>query len=302
MVSLIRSFRAWLERHLFGDALEAISGIGSEAALWAWFDAKGPERGDFARFLGIARELRLDLLGRCEGAERYLSHGNYVFQGERLFARGVWDGAASTLLDFAHEDVTEDVSHAWMEGGVASHPLAGFTQPDISRASGYSWCKAPRWRGEVVQCGALSRQVVDAHPLARDLVASGGGNVLSRVIGRLLEIARVVPEMERWVLGIEPGEAFCVDGELPDSAHGVGLIEAARGALGHWLVIRKGRIQRYQIIAPTTWNFSPRDARDQPGALEQALAGTPVGESDDMPLAVQHIVRSFDPCMVCTVH
>ncbi|MGE0013250.1 MAG: nickel-dependent hydrogenase large subunit, partial [Azoarcus sp.] len=126
--------------------------------------------------------------------------------------------------------------------------------------------------------------------------------VLSRVIGRLLEIARVVPEMERWVLGIEPGEAFCVDGALPDSAHGVGLIEAARGALGHWLVIRKGRIQRYQIIAPTTWNFSPRDARDQPGALEQALAGTPVGESDDMPLAVQHIVRSFDPCMVCTVH
>jgi hydrogenase large subunit len=302
MVSLIRSFRAWLERHLFGDTLEAVSALASGMDLWTWFDAKGPGRGDFARFLGLARDLRRDLLGRCEGAERYLSHGNYVLEGERMFARGVWDGAASTRLDFAHEDVTEDVSHAWMAGGAAVHPLSGFTQPDITRDAGYSWCKAPRWRGEVMQCGALSRQVVDGHPLARDLVASGGGNVLSRVVGRLLEIARVVPEMERWALAIEPGEPFCADGALPDSAQGVGLVEAARGALGHWLVIRKGRIQRYQIIAPTTWNFSPRDARGTPGALEQALVGTPAGESEDMPLAVQHVVRSFDPCMVCTVH
>ena len=41
---------------------------------------------------------------------------------------------------------------------------------------------------------------------------------------------------------------------------GTGLVEAARGSLGHWLSIRRGRIERYQIIAPTTWNFSPRDS------------------------------------------
>ena len=39
-----------------------------------------------------------------------------------------------------------------------------------------------------------------------------------------------------------------------------------------------------------------------PGALEQALVGTAVGEGESVPLAVQHVVRSFDPCMVCTVH
>jgi len=66
--------------------------------------------------------------------------------------------------------------------------------------------------------------------------------------------------------------------------------------------IEKGRIASYQIIAPTTWNFSPRDAGGMPGPLEQALIGAPIREGETTPASVQHIVRSFDPCMVCTVH
>jgi|GEM_PF-5794319 len=98
------------------------------------------------------------------------------------------------------------------------------------------------------------------------------------------------------------GEPWCHHAELPDSGSGVGLVEAARGALGHWLNVCHGRIENYQIIAPTTWNFSPRDAAGIPGALEQALAGMEIDANDAMPVAVQHVVRSFDPCMVCTVH
>ena len=33
-----------------------------------------------------------------------------------------------------------------------------------------------------------------------------------------------------------------------------------------------------------------------------ALVGAPVLPGETTPVAVQHIVRSFDPCMVCTVH
>jgi hydrogenase large subunit len=66
--------------------------------------------------------------------------------------------------------------------------------------------------------------------------------------------------------------------------------------------VHRGRIHNYQIIAPTTWNFSPRDAGGQPGALEQALAGLPATASGQLPAAIHHVVRSFDPCMVCTVH
>ena len=89
---------------------------------------------------------------------------------------------------------------------------------------------------------------------------------------------------------------------LPDGATGTGLTEAARGALGHWLRVEHGRIAGYQIVAPTSWNFSPRDAAGTPGALEAALVGAPVQPGEATPVAVQHIVRSFDPCMVCTVH
>ena len=38
------------------------------------------------------------------------------------------------------------------------------------------------------------------------------------------------------------------------------------------------------------------------GEPEAALEGAVVREGETAPLSVQHIVRSFDPCMVCTVH
>lgn len=61
------------------------------------------------------------------------------------------------------------------------------------------------------------------------------------------------------------------------------VVEAARGSLGHWLSIENGRINRYQIIAPTTRNFSPRDSEGQPGLLEQALIGLPAGDMHYQP-------------------
>jgi Ni,Fe-hydrogenase I large subunit len=174
--------------------------------------------------------------------------------------------------------------------------------PDADRTGAYSWCKAPRLDGDIAETGALARQLVDGHPLIRDLVARDGGNVHARVVARLVEIALVVIAMEGWVNALQPGERFIAHAKMPESGEGAGLTEAARGSLGHWLTIEKGRIANYQIIAPTTWNFSPRDAEGTPGPLEQALVGAPVRPGETEPVAVQHIVRSFDPCLVCTVH
>jgi hydrogenase large subunit len=153
-----------------------------------------------------------------------------------------------------------------------------------------------------MEVGALARQLVNGHPLIRDLVAQDGSNVRNRIIARLLEIALVVVEMEQWVGALQPGEPFCHSSKMPREACGYGMTEAARGSLGHWLKIKNGRILNYQIIAPTTWNFSPRDTNGQRGALEQALVNAPVRPGEKNPITVQHIVRSFDPCMVCTVH
>lgn len=288
LAATLRAFRRYLETVLFGGRLEDFCALTDGAALMRWAG------GDVALFVEIAADLDLQALGG--GAGRYLSFGAYPMDGRVAFASGVWcDGHLSPV---ATQDIREDLSHAWMLGE-AAHPLRGMTDPDESMsAPGYSWCKAPRLAGVPMEVGALARQVVDGHPLALDLAQRGG--VMARVSARLLELARTQILMEQMVADLHPGAAFMTQGTLPRQGSGAGLVEAARGALGHWIRIENGKIASYQIIAPTTWNFSPRDAAGQPGPLEAALKGTPV--EGPVPLAVQHVVRSFDPCMVCTVH
>ncbi|TCO70546.1 nickel-dependent hydrogenase large subunit [Rhodovulum euryhalinum] len=285
----LAAFRRYLEDVVFGGPLEAFAALSTREALMDW------ETGDAGLFLRIAADLDLDALGRGEG--RYLSFGAYPLAGGHAFAPGLWRCGARYPLDLS--GLVEDVSHAWMLGGPA-HPGEGQTLPDEDmREAAYSWCKAPRLNGESYETGALARQVIDGHPLARDLA---GGGVLARVAGRLLELARTQGLMEDLSRGIEPAARFMDPAPEVREGAGAGLVEAARGALGHWLRVEKGRIAGYQIVAPTTWNFSPRDAAGQPGPLEAALVGAPVAQGDETPVTVQHIVRSFDPCMVCTVH
>ncbi len=301
LLAKLREFRSFLERQLIGDALEAFTALDSTDALWAWH-AQAPLSGDLRFFLTLVQDLGLQTLG--PGPGRYLSYGAYAQPGGGVaLAQGLWRDDAQRLDALDAHAITEDATHAWLaQAKEPLHPLHGITRPEPHKAGAYTWNKAPRLGGEVVETGAIARQLASGHPLVRDAVARHGGTVFTRVLARVLELARVLTMMEDWLLAIRPTEAFCVPTELPDEGHGVGLSEAARGALGHWLVVRGGRIANYQIVAPTSWNFSPRDALGTPGALEQALVDAPVREGEKTPVAVQHIVRSFDPCMVCTVH
>ncbi|MGB5831605.1 MAG: nickel-dependent hydrogenase large subunit [Thiohalocapsa sp.] len=297
LLAILSAFRSFLERQTFGDSLEALVALDSAEALAAWADAAPPHQGDLRAFLHLASHLALHRLGR--GPNRFMSYGNLAVDGQPLFQRGLWHLGPASLNEGA---IAEDLSRSWMQGSTPLHPSRGITVPDADKAGAYSWCKAPRLSGEPVEVGALARQLVDGHPLIRDLVATSGGNVRNRVVARLLESARLLIAMEHWVRALRPGEPFCSRVQLPEDGSGVGLTEAARGSLGHWIQIRHGRILNYQIIAPTTWNFSPRDSHGTPGPLEQALVGAPVRDGEQTPVAVQHVVRSFDPCMVCTVH
>lgn len=286
--STLAGFRRYLEGALLGGPVEAFADLSGIDDLMAW------EGGDAGLFLRIAADLDLAGLGR--GAARYLSFGAYPLADGRVTRAGTWDGADAPL-DLS--GLVEDTSHAWMLGP-ALHPAQGETRPDEDMRDGYTWCKAPRLDGRSFETGALARQVVDGHPLA--LALAPEGSVRARIAGRLLEIARTQLWLEGWVRALDPSEGFLEPARIPREGTGVGLTEAARGALGHWVRIENGRIARYQIVAPTTWNFSPRDADGHPGPLEAALVGAPVAPGDETPVAVQHVVRSFDPCMVCTVH
>ena len=77
--------------------------------------------------------------------------------------------------------------------------------------------------------------------------------------------------------------------------------EAPRGALSHWVTIKNQEIEHYQIVVPSTWNASPRDAKGQRGAYEAALLDTPMAKPDE-PLEILRTVHSFDPCLACAAH
>ena len=294
---MLEEFRRFLERVTFGDRLEAVAALSSRDALHEWAQEQASRPSDFARFLHYARALGLDQLG--QGRNPHMSFGAYPQAGGHLFARGLFRQGEVGALDTG--TIAEDVSHAWYAGAGQHAPEAAGPVPDAASADAYSWCKAPRLGGQVVEVGALSRQLVAGHPLARDL-ARHGSNVEARIVARMLELALVLPQMQQWLAAIDPAAPFIDHTALPAGGAAAGLTEAARGSLGHWLEAERGHIANYQIIAPTTWNFSPRDSAGVAGPLEQALEGAPVREGESEPVAVQHVVRSFDPCMVCTVH
>jgi hydrogenase large subunit len=295
LIALVSEFEAFVAARLFGAPIDEVIALASLDELAAFSQSR---RGDFSTFLRLAEDLALGSAGRGDGP--FMSFGAYRGPSGALFADGVFhEGAVAALR---RTSITEDLASSWMRGPPLP-PARGLTEPDAEKPEAYSWAKAPRYAGKPVEVGAFARQLVAGHPLARALWrADGGASVRGRVVARLLEIALLTRQMGGWLRELRLKEPFALETATPGEAEGAGLVEAARGALGHWLTISGGEIASYQIVAPTTWNFSPRDADGAPGPLERALEGVEVGALGAKAAIVQHIVRSFDPCMVCTAH
>ena len=294
LFAILADFRAFCEKHLFGAPLEEIAAMETPGQLWTYANRQS----DFASFLRVARDLRLSALGRC--ALPLLSFGGYHFAEGALFRSGAVDVFGAAL---PADGIGEQVASSWFADS-AEDPARASTIPDLEREGAYSFAKAPRLRGSPAETGAVARQAAAGNPLIRALLAQGGAsNVLVRVVARVQEIALVTLAAQKWARALNVHEAFSENPPPPPENGAVaGLVEAARGALGHWVSFERGQIRTYQIIAPTTWNFSPRDAAGVPGPLEQALVGIETGQLGAKAAAIQHAVRSFDPCMVCTAH
>jgi len=104
-----------------------------------------------------------------------------------------------------------------------------------------------------------------------------------------------------WISQLDLQGSFYTKPEELTSGKGFGSTEAARGSLSDWIVIEDGKIANYQVVTPTAWNIGPRDSQEVLGPIEQALVGSPIVDQDD-PVELGHVARSFDSCLVCTVH
>jgi uptake hydrogenase large subunit len=214
LIALLRNFRNFLEHHLFGDRLEAVTALDSLKALLDW---RSHHKSDFGLFLDAALDLQLESIGRA--TDRFMSYGVYHAPEGILFPAGRWDCFPKS---FNAQEIAEDVSHSWMESNTLS-PAQGITIPTLDKSDAYSWCKAPRYGGEVYEVGALARQMVAGHPLIRDMVSRHGASVLTRVVARLLELAIVIPHMEKWARDIRLGDAWCYASTAVSEGSAAGL-------------------------------------------------------------------------------
>ncbi|MFZ5646625.1 MAG: nickel-dependent hydrogenase large subunit [Bacillota bacterium] len=212
---------------------------------------------------------------------------------ERHFPEGaVIDGRPQ---EFDISAIKEHFSNSWYAGGMEpEHPSYGQTNPDPGKNGAYSWVKAPRYRGKPMEGGPLARLWIRGD-------YRRGISTMDRIVARALE-AKIIGElMEGWVEDLQPGKPVFTPFEVPNDAEGTGLTSAMRGPLGHWIRIKKGRIEHYQIITPTAWNFSPRDDAGNPGPVEEALIGTPIAD-ESQPFEIGRVVRAFDVCSSCSAH
>lgn len=250
----------------------------------------------------------------------------------------VMDRDISHLIQVADSGVAETTAHAWFAPGSAGndllHPSHGITEPrytgpkppyaSLAGAARYSWIKAPRYENDPMEVGPLARILVASAagvPVAQDAVGKAittlgvGQDDLFGTFGRMtlraVEARLVAQRLTGWLSDLRDnlanGDLAMADlsawdpASWPRDAEGVALGESARGAVGHWVRIRDGRIAGYQIVDASTWNASPRDQQDRRGALEEALVGTLVVDVG-RPLELLRTIHSFDPCPSCGAH
>jgi Ni,Fe-hydrogenase I large subunit len=256
------------------------------------------------------------------------------------FPRGViFDRDLSTVHPYDHEQVREYIFSSWYEyedGDTAGlHPWEGETKPRytgpeppwtfLQDHEKYTWMKAPRYDGRPMEVGPLARmlvayasghedvrQMVDGTLAALDVGPEALFSTLGRTAARGIETVLLARRMEVWfdalVDRIRAGDTNTFNGERwdpstwPATARGYGYLDAARGALGHWVEIRDGRISRYQCVVPSTWNCSPRDAEGEMGPYEASLVDNHPLVDPARPIEILRTIHSFDPCMACGVH
>ncbi len=263
---------------------------------------------------GTGPLLPLAKLGIGAGPGGYLAYGAFQNSSDKkdmLFPAGVITGGDITSVkEVDTEKIREYVGHSWYKDNEGLHPTEGKTEVDRDKAEGYSFIKAPRYDSNAMEVGPLSRMLVAKPAVLMDLITKYGikPGAVARHAARAVETILVANAVEKWLNEltemVAKGEIKVHDTnawKVPDSAKGMGLTEAPRGALGHWINIQGTKIENYQLVVPSTWNLSPRDNKGNPGPVEKALEGVPVPDVNN-PINVVRVIRSFDPCISCAVH
>ncbi len=319
----------WLEAQWLGCSVDRWLEIETWEDMLEWVDENEAQyNSDCGFFIRYCLDVGLDTYG--VGPGNFIATGTYFEPS--LYANPTIEGRNAALInrsgifaegnfyEFDQANVREDVAHSFYQGSTARHPFEGETvpvDPEAGRKDGkYSWAKSPRYDvpglGHVpLETGPLARRMAAAAPgaaghqdddkLFLDIHEKKGPSVFVRQMGRMHEGPKYYKWVMDWLSKLELRESFYSKPIEHAEGKGFGATEAARGALADWIVIEDGKIANYQVVTPTAWNIGPRDAEGVLGPMEQAMVGAPIADPSD-PVELGHVARSFDSCLVCTVH
>lgn len=326
--SILEHFKKnWMEPMWFGCSLERYEEIQSYEDFVNWLDEK-PEHAnsDLGMYWRMAMDIGLDKYGG--GLEQFITWGYLPHEDKYQKPTVVGRSAAMWMPGGTYDSrkdehklmeqglCREDMTHGWYEEKGPVHPYDRVTNPisknDPDFNGKYSWSTAVEHvdLGRL-EAGPLSRQLIYGgnhtekwqyhDPLLLDMYKKlGGASVLLRHFARMHEMKAIYRNIEHCLREFKLNELWYIKPTEQDG-QGWGATEAIRGALCHWIDVKDGKIKNYQIIAPTTWNVGPRNTEGVRGPIEEALIGTPIKDSSD-PVEVGHVARSYDSCLVCTVH
>ncbi len=319
--SILNKFRNFIKRAYLPDVLMAGTVYADEA-----LDGTGAGLKNYMSY----GDFKLDDTGFYKAAQLFPS--GVVLNGDlsKLYPLD----QSKITEDVSHAWYEGDSNLHPFEGETKPH-YTGLEKKDdgyayLKTKEKYSWIKSPLYDDKRVEVGPLARIVVGLAAkderitkYATNFLAKLGktlnlgkpapANVIFSTVGRTaaraIETELMADVMEEWVdelaANVASGDLstwteFDFD-EVSKDAKGYGMAEAPRGSLGHWVVIKNGKIKNYQAVVPSTWNASPRDYKGRMGAYEAALIGTKVANPDE-PLEILRTIHSFDPCIACAVH
>ncbi|WP_321779050.1 nickel-dependent hydrogenase large subunit [Sulfurimonas sp.] len=281
-----------------------------------------------AKLLAIAYRDEIKVAdGRANG--NFLSVGGYEFDDKSLFCSGViYNHDFEDISEFDESKISEEIDRAWYKNKALDNEVE---YTDVNEDGSlktaknddkYSWIKAPRYDEKVMETGPLARVIisykkdniliksfVDEFLESTDLELMDLSSTVGRNAARAIEttyiceyifklVSRLIQNIKYY--DTDTWVKFDFD-SLKKEAKGRAFFEVPRGMLSHFVNIKDAKIENFSVIAPTTWNATPKNFDGVRGAYEEALVGLKIQDTSK-PLEVLRVLHSFDPCLACAVH
>jgi hypothetical protein len=189
-------------------------------------------------------------------------------------------------------------SRNWMAAGCSDVGCLPELEPDalnrqMQQDDLTAFVRMPHWQGRCYETTLLNRQL--AQPLIAELHDRYGNGLIVRILGRLLEVAGIPPQLKQLLAQIKDAAAAPA---ITAASDGIALaqVQAARGLLIHRLALRQGRVYDYRIVAPTEWNFHPE------GVVMQSLRRLQAPSPNDLRRQAELLINAIDPCVQYTLN